>query len=123
MLKKGDGRMKPQGWRSEIVQCQFCGKDVKAAGKGIHEARCPKNPNQKGKHKHAIVKTKASNGANGSESTVSKKDFIAAYNERLAYTTGTVEQLIRSYAESINVPYPAFAARIAENILSHSSGK
>jgi hypothetical protein len=119
-MHKGDGRMKSQAWRTEIVQCQFCGKDVKAAGKGIHEARCQKNPNQKG-HKNAIVKHKASNGANGSESKVSKKDFVAAYNERLAYTTGTVEQLIRSFAESINVPYPAFAARIAQNILSNSS--
>ena len=120
-MNKTDGRLKPQGWRSEIVQCQFCGKDVKAAGKGIHEARCPKNPN-KGKHKNAIVKVKASNGANGSESKISKKDFVSAYNERLAYTTGTVEQLIRSHAESLHVPYPAFAARIAENILANTRG-
>lgn len=112
--------MAHQAWRTEIVQCQFCGKDVKAAGKGIHEARCPKNPNKRGS-KNAIVKVKPG-AANGSEGKISKKDFVAAYNERLAYTTGTVEQLIRSYAESINVPYPAFAARIAKNILSNSGG-
>lgn len=79
---------------------------------GSHLRHCDKNP--KNGEQHAIVSTRSTNR---SEELVSKKDFIHAYELKVAYTTGDVVRLLRGYAESIGVPFPTFAARVAEGIL------